>query len=84
MMTDVSRETSAKANGMQGILQKKEGIKELTYKEIAANEEINAYLRKGDENLECLVLPIIPRHIVQRSLIRQERSWNGLDIPNMK
>ena len=39
---------------MPVILQKKEGIKELTYKEIAANEEINAYLRKGDENLGML------------------------------
>ena len=39
---------------MPEILQKKEGMKELTYKEIAANEEINAYLRKGDENLGML------------------------------
>lgn len=56
----------------------------MKYKEIANNKEINAYLKKGNENLGQLGLQIIHRHIASRWHIRQENSSNALDMRNMR
>lgn len=42
-----------------------EKAKELNYKEILQNEEVKAYLEKGNENLGFLGIPIISKNIVQ-------------------
>lgn len=50
----------------------KEENERLTYKEIIKNEEINAYLKKGNENLGQLgYIRIIRRNTVCRLPIRQ-------------
>ena len=43
-----------------------EKAKELNYKEILQNEEVKAYLEKGETKIsEFLGIPIIPKNIVQ-------------------
>lgn len=50
----------------------KEENERLTYKEIIKNKEINAYLKKGNENLGHWNIRIIRRNTVCRLSIRQE------------
>ena len=50
----------------------KEENERLTYKEIIKNKEINAYLKKGNENLDSWNIRIIRRNTVCRLSIRQE------------